>query len=180
MVRRGFDLPEFTHQRVMPYSRMPLITSLICAKELLVSRELAQKIVQITTENYLTSWPVFTKRQGLGAVELQSSLGPRRPGKWCLASGLSTSPVSFQCWDLGQDHVGTRHVKRGTSVGMCLAHEPLSLSLFLLLSCCLPASHRPQTQCPSFPPTPQPFFCNTLIKIVSSVSDAVSASFWFC
>ena len=45
MVRRGFDLPEFTHWRVMPYSQMPLITSVICAKESLVSRELAQKIV---------------------------------------------------------------------------------------------------------------------------------------
>ena len=35
--RGGFDLPEFTHWRVMPYSQMPFIGSLICVKESLVS-----------------------------------------------------------------------------------------------------------------------------------------------
>ena len=118
------------------------------------------------------------KKVGAGGCWVAKFFGTKKPGKWRLASGLSISPVSFQCWDLGQDHVGRRHVKRGTSVGMCPGHESLSLSVFLVLSCCLPASHRPQTQCPSFL-HPQPFFCNTLTKIVILQSDAVSASFWF-
>lgn len=152
MVRGGFDLPEFTHWRVMPYSQMPFISSLICVKESLVSRELAQKI------NHDWNLPGLLasvqRKAGVGNNWIAKVFGNRKTWEVVLdfCSQYFTHQLSVlgpRAGSFGDSMCEEGDFYRNVPISWVLVVKPI-LTAFLL-----PASF-PETPDPVSPPSPTP------------------------